>query len=250
VSPLEKTAELYRSFERSLHPPWRKRIFTAKHLAMGYLPFVIRTSIKFYNFTDCIEMIYREYEGSDKFLPARGGVVFDIGAQYGDYSIICSVVYGAEVYSFEPLPENVEILRKNIMRNRARNIHYFQLAVSDTSGTLHGNIRGRMLRNETGNNCVELNSISLDDFCSCLNRMDILKIDVEGFEGRVITGALRTIRRLKPRIILETHSNALKAECDRLLRKEGYELADEGRKRALNTWMNEIQNRFYTPANQ
>ena len=51
-------------------------------------------------FVDNIYSIYND------FIPKKNQTVIDIGAQYGDYAILCSKVYKAKVYTFEPLPEN------------------------------------------------------------------------------------------------------------------------------------------------
>ena len=59
-------------------------------------------------FTDNIYSIYSD------FIPKEGQVVVDIGAQYGDYAILCSKVYKATVYTFEPLPENFKEIIENI----------------------------------------------------------------------------------------------------------------------------------------
>ena len=57
------------------------------------------------------EDIYRRYKD---FIPDKNSVVIDIGAQYGDYSILCEKLYNSNVISFEPLGKNYKEFFKNI----------------------------------------------------------------------------------------------------------------------------------------
>jgi hypothetical protein len=85
---------------------------------------------------------------------------------------------------------------------------------------------------------------TLDSFN--FDRIDLLKIDVEGFEYDVLNGAVNTIRRLKPKIILETHSKELRQKCDDFLKKAGYRLKVEGRTVLSNQkGFDEVTNLFY-----
>ena len=71
------------------------------------------------------------------------------------------------------------------------------------------------------------NAITLDSYS--FKRVDLLKIDVEGFELDVLLGAENTIRQFKPRIIIETHSKELRKKCHAFLSSLGYSLKVEGR---------------------
>ena len=88
--------------------------------------------------------------------------------------------------------------------------------------------------------------IRIDDLN--LEKLDIMKIDVEGFETDVLSGARNTLRKFRPRIILETHTSVLKKSCIDYLRNEGYFLKYADREvLPKNTWMDSIQNLFFLP---
>ncbi len=69
----------------------------------------------------------------------NGDVVYDIGANVGIYTLLASRLVGNEgkVYAFEPLPENIEFLKKHLVLNDCRNTEVVESAVSVRSGTTH-----------------------------------------------------------------------------------------------------------------
>ncbi len=68
----------------------------------------------------------------------------------------------------------------------------------------------------------------------------------EGFEYDVLLGAIETIKRTKPKIILEAHSKELRRECEEILKNLNYELKVEGRKVESNSpGFDTVQNLFY-----
>jgi hypothetical protein len=75
---------------------------------------------------------------------------------------------------------------------------------------------------------------------------EIIKIDVEGFELKVLCGAEKTIETYMPKIIIETRSLELRRECHTFLEKRGYVLKHEGRTvTPKHSWMDEVTNLFY-----
>ena len=176
------------------------------------------------------------------FAPERGQVVIDVGANYGDSAIWWSKKYGAKVIAFEPLPDVYSVLEENIRLNRADVVAH-NLALSDGSivkGSRSNN--GSML---LAGGEMELKSARLDDFN--LEKADILKIDVEGFEYSVLNGSMETIKRLKPRIIIETHSKDLRKKCHEFLISMGYKIHAEGKTIISKTkGMDKLTNLFYS----
>lgn len=60
-----------------------------------------------------------------------------------------------------------------------------------------------------------------------LPKVDLVKIDTEGFEGQIIKGSSHTISRFKPKIIVEVHSEELRKEVLKNLVRKGYQLVHE-----------------------
>ena len=176
------------------------------------------------------------------FTPERGQVVIDVGANYGDSAIWWSKKFGAKVIAFEPLPDVYSILEENIQLNRADVIAH-NLALSDGSIIKGNRPNGESMLLAGGD--MELKSARLDAFN--LEKADILKIDVEGFEYSVLNGSRETIKRLKPRIILETHSKDLRKKCHEFLTSMGYKIQVEGRTVIVKTkGMDRVTNLFYS----
>ena len=126
-------------------------------------------------FVDNIYSIYQD------FIPKEGQVVIDIGAQYGDYAILCSKVYKAKVYTFEPLPENFKEITENIKLNglNERQIQAFNVALGNKDKTEMLSYSGEMANNIGEGKKIEVEFRTLDSYKI---KPDIMKIDVEGFE--------------------------------------------------------------------
>jgi len=226
------------------------RIYDRLHFFLEYIPFVVRTDIRFVNPWECREALSRQYEMVASFIPARGDVVFDVGAQFADYALIWAKMYGANVVAFEPVPENARTAQHNVELNGVKKITLYTLALAHAKCKIRGNVKSSMLRRESGSVELQADAESLDNFCAQHNvdRIALLKIDVEGFEYEVLSGSEQTLQRFTPNLIIETHSRQLRKECDELLTAWGYVLINAGKIRKGSGWMDEIQNRYYAPA--
>ncbi|HEY0704380.1 MAG TPA: FkbM family methyltransferase [Candidatus Acidoferrales bacterium] len=146
---------------------------------------------------------------------ANGMIAVDIGAQSGFYTLLLSKRVGAsgKVIAFEPLPANFRMLEENIRLNKIENVMMRREAVADRSGEIsfhfpveEASLLAGPLLPEEGREDFFVNCISLDDFVAQENlRPDLIKMDVEGAEGSVVEGALRTIREFHPVLIIELH---------------------------------------------
>lgn len=132
----------------------------------------------------------------------KGNVVVDAGAYIGDSTQIF-LERGAEVYAFEPDPNAFECLKLNCPEAHCYNTalgHGEQYRVQ----ILGGNIGGKWLVTDPHS---KNQAVSLDSFH--LNRLDLLKVDVEGFELFVLQGARQTILRCRPDLLIEFNPVAL-----------------------------------------
>jgi FkbM family methyltransferase len=176
-----------------------------------------------------------------------GGVFFDIGANIGYYSLTLAngLQKRCQVHAFEPTPATYERLRRHIEWNgMAQAIEAHQLALSDTSGT--ANLIQRADNSGASRLGVDAQGVAvpvttLDRFCDerGINRLDAIKIDVEGYEARVLRGGQSTISRLKPALIVEfwttglARADATVDELADLLRSFGYKLYKPVRDRLI-----------------
>lgn len=139
-------------------------------------------------------------------------VFIDIGAHVGYYSLLsaASAPLG-HVYSFEPFYGNYIYCNRIKELNTVSNWTIEQKAVGDRNGILYFNegptsTTGKV--SYTEGNRVE--AISIDNYLKekSIKKIDLIKIDVEGFGGNVLRGAINTIKIYKPIIIMEFHSNS------------------------------------------
>ncbi|MDS0256807.1 FkbM family methyltransferase [Thermoplasmatales archaeon AK] len=160
-----------------------------------------------------VERIY-DIEG---YTPRNKDVVIDVGANVGDTTIWWAMKFGAQVIAFEPMEETFNLLRRNVALNNG-DISISKIAIGD-GNEISGSEEGTML---VPGKDHKLKTVRLDDLK--LERVDLLKIDVEGFELSVLRGAINTLATHKPRVIIETHSKELAKSCLGILTGIGYRI--------------------------
>lgn len=151
-------------------------------------------------------------------------VVYDIGAHMGFYTLIASRIVGSSgrVIAFEPCPYNLRILRRHLEINGISNVDIIPAAVSERSGRSKfafgtGTGTGRLANDGE----IEVEVISIDELKG-LPQPNVIKIDVEGEEVKVIKGAIKTIQNSYPIIFLAAHNKTLLQDADKLLIPLGY----------------------------
>jgi FkbM family methyltransferase len=166
-------------------------------------------------------------------------VVVDVGAYVGLYTIALAQRTGptGRVYSFEPDPQNCAVLRKHVeLNNVSERVEVHQLAVGDKDGFVPFTA-GRDSQSFVGANSSTSETVrmaKLDTMLPCAG-IDVLKVDVEGFEENVLKGAevLLADNKRKPRVIfIEVHPynwHLCGTTSDSLinrLTKSGYDVLD------------------------
>jgi FkbM family methyltransferase len=138
--------------------------------------------------------------------------VVDIGAHIGTFSIYASGrAKNGRVYALEPVPENFEMLKRNVETNNANNVLLFNAAVAQKKGTAEiflssANTGGHSLLSTFGGLpakvSIKVNTVSLRDLMAenSLSRIDFLKMDCEGAEYDILYSCseqdLKAIRRI------------------------------------------------------
>jgi FkbM family methyltransferase len=142
-----------------------------------------------------------------------GAVALDVGANIGATALIMSAFAGADgqVVALEPGPRCFDLLQRNLALNGASTVRPLAVALSSEPGQLafcEDSAFGHLAPGAPGLQVtVETVDRIVDE--QGLTRLDLVKIDTEGFEPQVLDGARRTIERLKPVIYLELNSWAL-----------------------------------------
>lgn len=145
-----------------------------------------------------------------------GDTVLDIGAHIGYFTLILARAVGdhGKVFAFEPEPENFRFLSKNIEINKCQNVILENLALSFGAGKTKLFLDKSNLGNMSLSNLnipqkslagyVEVESMALDKYVSKIgNKVSFIKIDVQGAEGLVFSGASNLLQNQKPTILLE-----------------------------------------------
>jgi len=164
-----------------------------------------------------------------------GSVVFDVGAHAGYYTLLASVLVGprGHVVAFEPLKQNLAYLHEHLRLNRIGNVTVIDAAVSDAPGTASfrqgpQTYTGRL---ESDGDAI-VRTVSLDQLTRAgeIPPPDLLKVDVEGSELRVLRGAQSILATARPMIFLETHGAEMHQTCSSLLESSGYTFRPIGTK--------------------
>jgi FkbM family methyltransferase len=138
----------------------------------------------------------------------EGDTVIDVGAFIGDHTLAYAKKVGekGKVLAFEPNKENFKCLEYNL--GGWENTTLYKLGLSDENGKI------KMVdvptnagmsyaeKSNKGVQCTTIDSIELD-------RLDFIKIDAEGFEHNILKGAIETIKKFKPIMVIEINNHAL-----------------------------------------
>ena len=158
-----------------------------------------------------------------------GSVILDIGAHAGFYALLASELTGSQgrVFAFEPLANNLRYLKEHLRINRVANVHVVEAAVSDVDGKAMflqdcDSTMGRLSQNGS----IEVRTLTLDRAVidGVIPLPQFIKIDVEGAEAAVLSGAKQLLSQCHPIIFLSTHGLDPHRKCCEFLISLGYSL--------------------------
>jgi FkbM family methyltransferase len=156
---------------------------------------------------------------------AEGFVFVDVGANVGYYTLKASKLVGAagRVYAIEPVPSTAAVLRANVRLNDCSNVVIHEVAAWSARGKLTlsvpGSLYGLASVTKEGQGAVTVEALTLDELLRGENRVDLIKIDVEGAELEVLRGAQSVLRKARY-VVLELSRNA--REVLHVLRGAGF----------------------------
>lgn len=152
------------------------------------------------------------------FVP-RGGVAIDVGANLGEWTVPLARRVGPEgrVLAIEPAPRAAMGLAKTLAANALGQAELLQCALGDNDGMAELAVplvtsarsdtgTARIAPASAGHEIAAVRLRRLDSVIAKhgLDRLDLIKIDVEGHERRVLDGASATLARFRPALVLET----------------------------------------------
>jgi FkbM family methyltransferase len=168
-------------------------------------------------------------------------VVFDVGTNIGEVCMTAAglVGPGGMVYAFEPDPVSFRKLTGNLALNRFGNIFASNIGLGEAPATLQmkvdcpTNRGGNRIQREPGpGESFSIHLDTLDRFVAQreLTRLDMIKIDVEGYELAVLKGAHQSLTRFRPRLFVEVSERNLRqqgasaAQLIAFIRAAGYKV--------------------------
>jgi len=162
--------------------------------------------------------VLKQYECARSSIPCKaehGDFVIDAGACWGDSSLYFAneVSRTGRVYSFEFLPRNLEIMRRNIAVNSHLRdcIDIIEKPLWNASDQpLYYTEDGpatRVTKESPGTGCDKVMTLSIDDFVAGqkVERIDFVKMDIEGAEINALQGAAGTIKKFRPKLAISIY---------------------------------------------
>lgn len=171
-------------------------------------------------------------------------VIIDVGANIGRFSFhFAKKAIDGKVYCFEPDPYNFSMQMHNASRNNFNNIKFHQMGLGSESGSFplyrvnlnNPGMNRILLHGHHVTNKVEIIDVaSLDEImpASDTNKLDLIKIDVEGFEFEVLRGGENLIDKFKPILFIElsnanlSEHNSSSKEVVEWIQSKGYFITD------------------------
>ena len=187
---------------------------------------VVRDNIRYrLDISDIIDWcIYFGFKESSKemlySLMSKGQTIIDVGANVGDITMHSAKIVGAygAVYSFEPDLENYRRLEKNLKLNKFTNITVNNFGLGNEKGifymkNINSKNRGmnKIVSKDMMEGTHEIKVNRLDSYVkeNKLDKVDLIKIDVEGFEYNVLQSSTETIKKFHPIFFIELNDKHL-----------------------------------------
>jgi FkbM family methyltransferase len=192
-----------------------KYLKTGTQLAIGYYKTMsICTTLNDENRSTVAEVILRGPDGQPeaallkkikKDLP-NNTVFADVGGNIGtffwQFRDKCK-----DIYVFEPIPRLNDVIERSIKYNNDEHVHLIKKAVGDKPGQVKmlDNNNSSVVGDDNNAAVLTIPVTTLDDELLSLEKLDFIKIDVEGYELLVLNGAKRVIEKYRPAMLVELH---------------------------------------------
>lgn len=152
-------------------------------------------------------------------------VCIDLGSNIGYYAVIESNIIGesGKIFAIEPSPVNFPILKLNLENQKKNNFVAYNIGIGDKNEEMEFIISAKSnwsrirMNNEKINSEDKVIKIPVKTLNSFVNendikKIDILRMDVEGFEYSILLGANEVLEKFKPKLFIEIHKMYLGKE--------------------------------------
>jgi len=172
-------------------------------------------NISFYTRSPLNTFFLKQYRLGNKISPVQGDVIIDCGACWGDTPLEFAASAGDNgfVYAFEFIPKNLQIIEMNLSLNKSlkKRIKIIEKAVwseSDLDVYYVDDGPGSRVELEKFENYEGHSStLKIDDLVENekIEKVDFIKMDIEGAEPEALKGAINTITRFKPKLAISIY---------------------------------------------
>lgn len=183
----------------------------------------------------------------------EGMIVIDIGSNIGYYVLLESKQVGAsgKIMAVEPAPSNVRLLKRNLEANDCTNVTIIECAIGAELGTAYLQMSEMSNRHSLfapyggAVTTAQVSLSTVDHIVDSygLDSVDLIRMDVEGYEISVVKGMQRTLEELRPHLLMELHPHIVGTgpilHCLHGLRAMGYDtkyVIDNNRDQPWQSW--------------
>lgn len=161
----------------------------------------------------------------------KGMTILDVGANMGYFTLLGAKLTGSKgkVYAFEPTSGGIKRLKKNVSLNNFNNIKIENIGLSDENKKIEAKIRHSWKRKELKESKREVVLLKrLDDYVkqNKVEKIDFVKIDVDGYEYKVLKGAIEVLKKDKPIICMEIGNSKVHHNLEDYGIDKGYSLQE------------------------
>ena len=189
-------------------------VFTSPNYGYKFYSRITRKVNNFLIHDVYMSMIDHEKDIIEQFCPKTGDTVIDVGAAFGFYAIMASRRVGqhGRVVAIEAQPDSFDMLNKNIKLNKLANIQTLNYAVYSEKTKVKLYSSYSIIQERAGQSLQSFIEVSADTLDNLLHRVGIdkvnwIKIDVEGAELEVLKGAQGLLSRSTDiALLVEVHS--------------------------------------------
>ena len=165
-----------------------------------------------------VNLSFGAYEKEERLcvikLIENGDIVFDIGANYGWYSLNIAKKYpDVKIYAFEPIKQTFDIFSENIKINDIKNISVFNVGIGKENTVAQFNFNKDQSGATSMVNILERDNVeqikcpirTLDSFVQeeKVDRVDFIKCDIEGAELWALQGGKNVLEQYRPKLLIE-----------------------------------------------
>lgn len=186
-----------------------------------------------------MELFRERHHGKmPSFLPNKNIVIIDLGANEG-YSVLKAkeIAPNSKIIAVEPNPTAFRLLKKNVESNRLKNVILVNKAVTSRNGRISFEIvKGRTevgsvevykkFRRKDRLKKITVDSIKLEELCKKykIDKIDLLKIDVEGSEVDILKSSKNILSKVKKAIIEYHRAQRTRRSVIKIMIKNNFKL--------------------------